>query len=296
MEYSAAAPVTSRPQNSFVETSVRPEFYGRTETNSSGVSWAAVIAGAFVSASLAVILLSLGTGLGLSSVSPWSGVGASAAAISAGAIIWLILMQIISCSMGGYLAGRLRTKWASVHTDEVYFRDTAHGFLVWAVGLVITASALAGAAASMLGGSPNASAPALTRTSESSLVSGDRSPNAYFVDRLVRSKPASSDRDDVPLRAEAETIFANALRQGNLPQRDRAYLAQVVSAKTGVSDSEGEKRVSEAFVEAQVEADTARKALAHLSLWVFVSLLIGAFCASFSATIGGRQRDHVKAV
>jgi hypothetical protein len=296
MEYSAAAPVTSRPGTSFVETSARPEVNGRTEANSSGVSWAAVIAGAFVSASLAVILLSLGTGLGLSSVLPWSGVGASAAAISAGAIIWLILMQIISCSMGGYLAGRLRTKWDSVHTDEVYFRDTAHGFLVWAVGLVITASALAGAAASMLGGSPNVSAPAVTRTSESPLVSGDRSPNAYFVDRLVRSKPASSGRDDVPLRAEAETIFANALRQGNLPERDRAYLAQVVSAKTGVSDSEGEKRVSEAFVEAQGEADTARKALAHLSLWVFVSLLIGAFCASFSATIGGRERDHVKAV
>lgn len=298
MEYATGAPVTSRPQPSFVETSVRPEFYGRTEANSSGVSWAAVVAGAFVSAALAVILLSLGTGLGLSSVSPWSGAGASAAAISAGAIIWLILMQIISCSMGGYLAGRLRTKWASVHTDEVYFRDTAHGFLVWAVGLVITASFLAGAAASMLGGSPNAGAPALTRTSESTLATGSRdsSPNAYFVDSLVRSKAASTDRDDVPLRAEAETIFANGLRQGDLPQRDRAYLAQVVSAKTGVSESEGEKRVSAVFAEAQVAADTARKALAHLSLWVFAALLIGAFCASFSATIGGRQRDHVKAV
>src|SRR6202161_3377036 len=126
MEYSTATPVVSPPQSTFVETSIRPEMYGRNEAHSSGVSWAAVIAGAFVSAALAVILLSLGTGLGLSSVSPWSGAGASAAAVTAGAIIWLILMQAISCSMGGYLAGRLRTRWASIHTDEVYFRSEEH--------------------------------------------------------------------------------------------------------------------------------------------------------------------------
>lgn len=84
--------------------------------------------------------------------------------------------------------------------------------------------------------------------------------------------------------------------QGTLPAADRAYLAQVVAAKTGVNEADGEKRVSETFVEAQVAADTARKTLAHLSLWLFVSLLIGAFCASFAATIGGSQRDQVKAV
>jgi hypothetical protein len=296
MEYSTAVPVTTRTQTTFAETPLRPEIQTRNEAHSSGVSWAAVIAGAFVSAALAVILLSLGTGLGLSSVSPWSGVGASASAIGAGAIIWLILMQVISCSLGGYLAGRLRTKWASIHTDEVYFRDTAHGFLVWAVGLVITASFLASAAASMMGGSANAGT--ISRASESAMATAaqERSPNAYFVDSLVRSKPVSSDRDEAPLRAETGIIFANALREGNLPARDRSYLAQVVVAKTGVGEPEAEKRVSDTFVEAQEAADAARKALAHLSLWLFVALLIGAFCASFSATIGGRQRDHVKLV
>ena len=219
MEYSTATPVASRPQASIVETSIRPEVYGPIEARSSGVSWAAVVAGAFVSAALAVILLSLGTGLGLSSVSPWSGVGGSASAVGAAAIVWLILMQVISCSMGGYLAGRLRTKWASIHNDEVYFRDTAHGFLVWAVGLVITASFLASAAASMMGSSP--SAPTLTRAGESALASGtlDRYPNTYFVDRLVRSKPVSTDRDDAFLRSEAGIIFANALRAGYPPRR-----------------------------------------------------------------------------
>jgi hypothetical protein len=298
MEYSSTAPVTSRPQTGFVETPIRTEPRVYNEAHSSGVSWAAVIAGAFVSAALAVILLSLGTGLGLSSVSPWSGAGASAAAVTAGAIIWLILMQAISCSMGGYLAGRLRTRWASIHTDEVYFRDTAHGFLVWAVGLVITASFLATAAASMMGGSPNANAATISRAGESAMGADaqDHSANAYFVDSLMRAKPTSSERNDVSLRTEVGIIFTNALRQGSIPAKDRPYLAQLVAARTGVSESEADRRVADTFVEAQVTADTARKALAHLSLWLFAALLIGAFCASFSATIGGRQHDHVKLV
>src|SRR5450631_4147437 len=136
----------ARFQAGVAETSVR------NEAHSSGLSWAAVIAGAFVAAALSLILLALGTGLGLSSVSPWSNVGASALTIGMAAIVWLIIVQIIASAMGGYLAGRLRTKWASIHTDEVYFRDTAHGFLVWAVGLVITATFLASAATSMVGG------------------------------------------------------------------------------------------------------------------------------------------------
>ncbi len=63
----------------------------------------------------------------------------------------MIVVQFIASSMGGYLAGRLRTKWATIHSDEVYFRDTAHGFLAWSVGLVITAAFLASAAASIVG-------------------------------------------------------------------------------------------------------------------------------------------------
>lgn len=106
-----------------------------------------MVGGAFVAAALSVALLALGAGLGLSSVSLWSHAGIAASTIGKGAIIWLILAQIIASAMGGYLAGRLRTKWATIHTDEVYFRDTAHGFLVWAEGLVITVYFLASASA-----------------------------------------------------------------------------------------------------------------------------------------------------
>src|ERR1700683_5518416 len=127
------------------------EVLAKSEAYSSGVSWPAVIGGAFVSASMALILLSLGTGLGFSSISPWSDVGASAATVSKAAIAWLIVTQIMASALGGYLAGRLRTKWTNVHTDEVYFRDTAHGLLVWAVGMVLTAGFLASAVASFAG-------------------------------------------------------------------------------------------------------------------------------------------------
>src|SRR6202049_2146463 len=136
------------------------EALGRNEAHSSGVSWAAVVAGAFVAAALSLALLTLGTGIGFSAVSPWANAGPSASRIGRTAIAWLVLMQLIASSVGGYLAGRLRTRWVNIHTHEVYFRDTAHGFLVWAVGLVITAAFLTSAATSVIGGATRASATA----------------------------------------------------------------------------------------------------------------------------------------
>jgi hypothetical protein len=263
--------------------------FTRSETYSSGISWAAVIAGAFVAASLWLILLTLGTGLGLSAVSPWSEFGASASTVGKGAIFWLIIVQIIASSMGGYLAGRLRIKWATIHTDEVYFRDTAHGFLVWAVGLVITAAFLASAATSMVG-----VAGSLRSTSYSSPPVAD--PNGYFIDRLLRADHPSPDRIDTPAHIEAAGIFAHALAQGNLSAADETYLADVVAARSGLSHTDAEQRVAGVFAEVQQASEDARKALAHLSLWLFIALLIGAFCASYAATIGGRERDHVKLI
>ena len=274
--------------------------FDKSEAYSSGVSWAAVIAGAFVAAALSLILLALGTGIGLSSVSPWSNVGASASTISNAAILWLIIIQIIASAMGGYLAGRLRTKWATIHTDEVYFRDTAHGFLVWAVGLVITASFLASAATSMVGGAGQVRATSFSTAggAETDLpaVGQNLDPNEYFIDTLFRSDHPGPDRSDAPVRAEAARIFAHALGQRNLSAADETYLAELVVAKTGLSRTDAGKRVSEVFVQIQRTVEIARKAVAHLSLWIFVALLIGAFCASYAATIGGRERDHVKLV
>jgi|HubBroStandDraft_5_1064220.scaffolds.fasta_scaffold01684_7 hypothetical protein len=280
----AVIPIVERP-------TAWAEVPGKNEAYSAGVSWPAVIGGAFVSASLALILLSLGTGLGFSSISPWSNMSVAASTIGKAAIAWLIITQIIASAMGGYLAGRLRTKWVNVHTDEVYFRDTAHGFLVWALGLVVTAAFLASAATSLAGGAAQRSAAATPTTvdSDTSVLN----PNAYLIDILFRSNGAISDRNDAPARGEAERILTHALKQGAMPPADNTYLAQMVSTMTGLTQSDAENRVSDVFARAQQSAESARKALAHLSLWLFVALLSGAFCASYAGTIGGRQRDRV---
>jgi hypothetical protein len=198
-------------------------------------------------------------------------------------------MEILSASMGGYLAGRLRTKWASIHTDEVYFRDTAHGFLAWSTALVVTAAFLTAAASAMIGSSPTADNP--TKSTQSGNSSVDA--NTYFVDSLFRSDASKPEVANSSSRPEAGVIFANGLRLGDLPPTDKSYLAQLVSAQTGLEQSQADKRVSDIFASAQQHAEAARKAVAHTLLWTFLALLIGAFCASFSATIGGRQRDHV---
>ncbi len=266
----------------------------RNEAAGSGVSWGAVVAGAFVASSLSLALLALGTGVGFSAASPWASAGASASAIGWTAIGWLVLMQAIASAAGGYLAGRLRTKWVHVHTHEVYFRDTAHGFLVWAVGLVITAAFLTSAAASMVGGAAAVGATAADRASASN-AAGNAS-DSYLVDRLLRGAAPSATQDNSSVHAEIGVIVANAVASGSLPPGDRSYLAQVVAARTGVSQQEAERRVDEAYTQAVQTADAARKAVAHSLYWTFLALLVGAFCASYAATIGGRQRDSVPAI
>src|SRR6202049_2749516 len=236
------------------------------EAGTSGVSWAAVIAGAIAAAALSLILLALGAGLGFSSVSIWSNAGASASTIGMATVLWLIVMQIISSSMGGYLAGRLRTKWANIHTDEVYFRDTAHGFLAWAVALVITAAFLASAAASMVGAPSTPSPDGTGGTTGAKAQAREFDPNAYFIDTLLRSDPVKRDADSTSVYGEVERILANALRHGDVPAEDKSYLAQLVSARTGLSQGDADKRVSDVFARAQQTADTTRK-IAALSLF-----------------------------
>src|ERR1700709_1517362 len=98
----------------------------------SGVSWASIAAGAVVAAAVSLALLALGAGLGLSSISPWADSGVSAATFQNATGVCLVLVAVMSSALGGYLAARLREKWADVHTNEVFFRDTAHGFVAWA--------------------------------------------------------------------------------------------------------------------------------------------------------------------
>ena len=286
---------------------------GEGENSESGISWAAIIAGGFASASLALILVALGVGLSLSAMSPWPNAGVSGTTVGAVAIIWLILTHIIASGMGGYLAGRLRTKWAGIHTDEVYFRDTAHGFLAWAVASIATAALLGsvttsiatggihalGTAASTLGGA------APTSVAQSSGNSND--VLGYFSDALFRSDHPATDGNVESGRVEAGRILATGLESGSLDPADRSYLTRLVAARTGLADVDAGKRVTDTFALARTDlakaeaatkqaAEVARKAAAHAALWMFVALLCGAFAASYAATWGGRRRDDIRVV
>ena len=300
----------------------------RFAVEASAVSWGAILAGAAAAAALSLILLILGTGLGLSSVSPWAQTGVTAATFGVGTILWIAFTQLAASGMGGYLAGRLRTKWLSVHTDEVYFRDTAHGFLAWAIASLATAALLSSVIASIVGGGVQAGAAVASSAASAAVAGGsavaaagdtskpgaDSGPMDYFVDSLFRkdfsAQPGAAPNDtttppndtSAPPTAEVGRIFASTAGADALPEQDVRYLGQLIAQRTGLSQPDAEHRVVETYAQmqakardaattAKVAADNARKASSYAALWLFISLLFGAFVASFAATLGGRQRD-----
>ncbi|HLZ74576.1 hypothetical protein [Phenylobacterium sp.] len=121
-----------------------------TEEGQSAISWSAIIAGAATALAAAIVMLALGAGFGLKLGSPWPLAGASTDDFNPTLGAILVTIQVLSTALGGYLAGRLRTKWVNVHDHEVHFRDTAHGLLVWAVstvaGVLLAVTVLAPAA------------------------------------------------------------------------------------------------------------------------------------------------------
>ena len=286
-----------------------------TDAHASGVSWGAVFAGAAAAAALSLILLILGFGLGLSAVSPWS---YNVAAIGTTTLAWIAFTQLAASGIGGYLAGRLRLKWACVHTDEVYFRDTAHGFLAWSVASLFTVALLTGVAKLLLGGAVDIGvsaaavvSPAVAAGTSAAVAGNDsteqNNPIDYFSDMLLRTNQmqATPDTNSVAMRTEVTRIFIADMGTGKLTTEDRDYLARMLVKRTGLTQAEAEHKVDEIYTRAEKTiaeakekakqaADSARKAAAHSALWMFIALLFGAFIASLSATLGGRQRDNEK--
>ena len=273
----------------------------------SAVSWAAIIAGAVVAAGVSLILLALGSGLGFAAVSPWADHGVSAAAFTVTTAIWLIVTQWISAGLGGYLAGRLRTRWIGTHSHEVFFRDTAHGLVTWAVATVAAAAlvglsvlSLAGGGVRIASAAATASAQGMTPGASPFTASHETDNASYGTDKLFRSVASTDDARSVQdLRVEAGHIIANAMSAGSIPDADRTYLANLVVAKTGLSQADAQTRVDEwvsmgmeAETKAKATADAARKAASQASIYTALSLLIGAFIASISGALGGQLRDQ----
>lgn len=275
-----------------------------TEPPIAVVSWPAVIAGAVVSLALTLVLLTLGTGLGLAVVSPWQNEGVSAGTFHIAGGIFLLVVATMASALGGYIAGRLRTKWVAVETDEVYFRDTAHGFLAWALASILGAAFLASAAAGIVNAGTFGLAQGAAATGADNMLVTDT-----YVDRLLRPGasspnatsaqntptppvPQASQQDANAVRDELGRILLGSFTTGkDVSNDDKTYIARVISQRTGMNQQDSERRVNEVVTQAKAAADEGRKAAMKLALWMTAALLLGAFAASLAATEGGGLRD-----
>jgi len=279
-----------------VDTVVVASAPGETSTSMlAGVSWPAIVAGAIVACALTLVLLAFGTGLGLTMVSPWSGSGVSATTFKITTGLYLVVIAMLSSSIGGYIAGRLRSSWADVERDEVYFRDTAHGFIAWALATVLGATALALPATSLIGGTAVGASQGVVNGAQTS------GPMDVYVDTLLRpdsnaaaatATPAPAATNASDSRGEMVRLFTRSFRNGvEFKGPDRDYAARVVAARTGMNQADADKRVDAVVTQIKADTDAARKATASLAFWVTAAMLLGAFCASLAATEGGGLRD-----
>jgi hypothetical protein len=270
-----------------------------SESAKSGIHWAAILGGGVAATAATLVLIPLGSALGFGSFSVWHLTPTTGTTLGAGLAIWFVVTQWISAALGGYLAGRTRVKWADTHSDEVFFRDTAHGFLSWATATIFVAGLLAIIAT----GTVNAGADAATKlaagaasgaaqNSEMSVANLD-----YYANSLYRGAALTGPASPT---VESEQILTKAVADGNLPADDRAYLASQISARTGLTQAAAEARIDGAMAQlnaaklkATQTAEAARKAATYASWALVLSLVVGAFIASVAGAIGGRQRDAV---
>ncbi|SCB56939.1 hypothetical protein GA0061105_101781 [Rhizobium aethiopicum] len=281
------------------------------ESSKSAMTWGPIFGGAAAAIGVTLILLLLGSGLGLTMVSPWSGQSSSLGTLGITAAIWLVLVQWLSSALGGYVTGRLRTKWAAVHTDEVFFRDTAHGFISWALATIFVAGFLASSLTSLAGVGAQAVGSAAQAVGSTAVAAGTAAASSptspldlstgYFTDALLRPDQAraAATSNDAAATSEVSRILLNGAAEGQIPDDDKAYLATIVSARTGLSEADARtrvdtvlKRIDDAKAATQKAADEARKTASTTALLGSLSLLIGAFIAAAAAALGGSQRDE----
>ena len=262
------------------------------EASASGMSWPAVIGGAVAAMAVSLVLLLLGSALGLSSTFTWGHSSADLSSFTVKTAIWLIVMQWIASGFGGYLTGRLRTKWANMHTDEVFFRDTAHGFLAWSLATILTAGFLASAATSAVSGGLHGAmdAGAVAGASRANDNSGD--PTAYYIDSLFRSNTPGANVSPQDTRAETVRILAMGLKDGTVPENDKTYLARLIAARTGIDVAEASQRIDNVITQLNTAKEKARQAAFKFFIYTFLSMLVGAFIASVAAAVGGSHRDE----
>lgn len=293
----------------------------------SAVSWAAILAGATASAAISLILVAFGVGVGFSVVSPWSDQGVSATTFTISAGLYLIVIAMLSSTIGGYLAGRLRSRWTTVHEHERYFRDSAHGVVTWALATVVTAALLGGATTAIIGaagsgfasGAPIAARsltdgsidtllrPAPGRANTATPAPSPSQVNQQAADQATSpiatgqntpnlqggTIPASAAPQGNANRGEIGRILAAGLgRNGSVSDSDKSYLASVVAARTGLTQQEAEQRVNQTITQAKAAAETMRKSARNFAFWLAFAMLAGALSAALAAIEGGNLRNR----
>ena len=263
------------------------------------VEWGAVLAGAVLAAALSFVFLTFGAAIGLSTTSPWADAGVSVKTLATIAVFFAMVQQIGSFMAGGYVAGRMRSRWGETNKDEVEFRDGLHGGLVWAVGVAIGAALFVSTAGSAV----KTGADVAGKAAAAAAANAD--PSAYSIDALLRpaaGRPPVAGQGAAPATSAADTrtevvrIFAKATASGTLPENDKSYLASVVAQRTGLPQPEAEKRVTEAFAEAnravKEAADKARRASILTGFVTAASLMVSFGAAWWAALRGGNHRDN----
>jgi hypothetical protein len=241
------------------------------------------LAGAITAAAVSFVLMTFASVVGLAVASPsptWRDTSAALAFLSG---LWILLVSIGSFALGGYLAGRVRSSWATT-PDEIEFRDGTHGLLVWALAVVL-AGLLTWATSSAIG------AVSATNTTAQRPAAGEPSFLAYELDRLFRSE-RRPDTVDPDARAEAGRIIMSGLGRREIASDDRSYLVRLVSSRTGLNAADADRRVSQIVTEARQASRQARASAIIIGFMTAASLAAGAAAAWFAAEIGGKHRDQ----
>ena len=268
------------------------------DEHTSYVDWPAIIGGIVLASGVSVVLLTFGAALGLSFTAIADRPASSMVGMGIGVGLWFIWVQVSSFMAGAYLTGRLRKRFNDSTAHEVEVRDGAHGLLVWGgaiiVGALIATSGV-GAITTAVGTTAGAAASAVGQA-----VSSDAAE--YYADSLLRPAPGATTN----LRAQGQTdvgsevlgILANA-GTDDVSADDRAYLGQVVSNRTGLSEEEATARVDtvlnnyyDARTQAVEAAETARKVGIISAFLIAASLLVSGAGAYWAATAGGSHRDE----
>jgi hypothetical protein len=261
--------------------------------SASYVDWRAAFAGGTLATAIAFVLLTFGTAVGLSSVSPWrSESGLSVTTVVALGAFWAIMAQIAAVLAGSYIAGRMRERREGAPPDEVEFRDGVHGGLVWAIGVIITAFLAISTAGSTV-------KTATDVAGRAAAVAANSDPVAYYAGKLLRQpagRPAADGANTSDLRNDLTGIFNRSIVNGSLAADDRDYLVDTVAQRTGQSREEAAKRIQSAYDEVsrtvKEAADKARRGGVLLGFITAVSLVVSLAAGWWAAIRGGHHRDN----